>query len=235
MRSRRTYYELLHVQPDAPLEIIHMSYLTLMRRLRMHPDLGGDHRNATLINEAYATLKDAALRAAYDRKLKRRAAAARGDAPAALKSAATTAAPTRPCAFCEAPHAVQSFRAAGARCDICRSPLRPAERYLKDAPARRALERIVRRMPMTFALTWSPLTEVAGLTEDISISGMQLTTGLELLVDERLKIECAFCSAVGIVRHVRVTRAKQPRWRVGVEFLTLMVKDVKGGIINVRA
>src|SRR5690606_3216066 len=56
--NRRNYYRVLHVQPDAPTEIIRMSYLTLMRRLKMHPDLGGDHRKAALINEAFATLVD---------------------------------------------------------------------------------------------------------------------------------------------------------------------------------
>ena len=48
-----------------------MSYLTLMRRLKMHPDLGGDHARAALINEAFATLVDPVRRAAYDRVLAR--------------------------------------------------------------------------------------------------------------------------------------------------------------------
>lgn len=212
-----------------------MSYLTLMRRLRMHPDLGGDHRNATMINEAYTTLKDPVQRAAYDRRLKRRTSTMRPDGTLAIKPQPPLPSPTRPCAFCEAPNAAASFRAIAARCDICHSPLRPAERYRKDATARRALQRIVRKLPMTFAPTWSPGAEVAATTGDLSISGMQFTTGLELLPDERLKIECAFCSAVAIVRHVHMMRTRNPSWRVGVEFLTLLVRDVKGGIVSVRA
>ena len=58
MDNRRNYYRILHVQPDAPTEIIKSSYRTLMQKLRMHPDLGGDQWNATLINEAYQTLMD---------------------------------------------------------------------------------------------------------------------------------------------------------------------------------
>ena len=42
MENRRNYYRILHVQPDAPTEIIKSSYRTLMQKLRMHPDLGGD-------------------------------------------------------------------------------------------------------------------------------------------------------------------------------------------------
>ena len=67
--NRRNYYRVLHVQPDAPTEIIRMSYLTLMRRLKMHPDLGGDHDLAILVNEAYAVLGDPERRAAYDREI----------------------------------------------------------------------------------------------------------------------------------------------------------------------
>jgi hypothetical protein len=41
MKNRRNYYRILHVQEDAPEEIIRTSYRTLMQRMRMHPDLGG--------------------------------------------------------------------------------------------------------------------------------------------------------------------------------------------------
>ena len=64
MENRRNLYRILHVQPDAPEEIIRSSYRTLMTKLRRHPDLGGDHFTATLINEAYAVLSDPEKRAA---------------------------------------------------------------------------------------------------------------------------------------------------------------------------
>ncbi|UCH80563.1 MAG: J domain-containing protein [Nitrospiraceae bacterium] len=68
MKNRRNYYRILQVQPDAPMEIIRASYRTLMRDLMQHPDLGGDHWNASIINEAYATLSDSVKRNEYDRK-----------------------------------------------------------------------------------------------------------------------------------------------------------------------
>ncbi len=68
MKNRRNYYRILQVQPDAPLEIIRTSYHTLMRELMQHPDLGGDHWNACIINEAYETLSDSVKRAEYDKK-----------------------------------------------------------------------------------------------------------------------------------------------------------------------
>lgn len=42
MPRRKNYYRVLHVDPDAPVEIIRSSYRTLMRRMKKHPDLGGD-------------------------------------------------------------------------------------------------------------------------------------------------------------------------------------------------
>ena len=60
------YYALLHVHPDAPVEIIRASFRTLMQVLKQHPDLGGDKERAQLINEAYSVLSDPDRRARYD-------------------------------------------------------------------------------------------------------------------------------------------------------------------------
>ena len=68
-KNRRNYYRVLHVQPDAPIEVIKASYRALMGPLRHHPDLGGDHETAALINEAYAVLTDAERRRTYDLQL----------------------------------------------------------------------------------------------------------------------------------------------------------------------
>ena len=65
--NRRNYYRVLHVQPEAPPEVIKASWRALMHTLRGHPDLGGDHATAALINEAYAVLSDPERRRAYDR------------------------------------------------------------------------------------------------------------------------------------------------------------------------
>ena len=67
--NRRNYYRILHVQPDAPLEIIRASYRAMMGPLKMHPDMGGNHEVAALINQAWEVLSDPAKRAAYDRKI----------------------------------------------------------------------------------------------------------------------------------------------------------------------
>ncbi len=67
--NRRNFYRILQVQPDASLEIIKNNYRTLLHKLRLHPDLGGENLTASYINLAYATLRNSSKRAAYDRQL----------------------------------------------------------------------------------------------------------------------------------------------------------------------
>jgi len=69
MQNRRNLYRTLQVQPDAPLEVIKSNYRTMMQKLRLHPDLGGDNANASQINHAYQVLKNTQKRANYDREL----------------------------------------------------------------------------------------------------------------------------------------------------------------------
>ncbi len=69
MQDRRNYYRVLQVQPDAPVEVIKTNYRTLLQKMRLHPDLGGDNRRASQINQAYQVLKDPLQRALYDKQL----------------------------------------------------------------------------------------------------------------------------------------------------------------------
>ena len=72
MDNRRNFYRILRVQPDASSQVIRQSYRSLMQNLRLHSDLCGEHWDASIINQAYATLRDAKKRADYDVELLRR-------------------------------------------------------------------------------------------------------------------------------------------------------------------
>ena len=105
METASDLYEILHVHPDAPVEIIRVSYRGMMQQLKLHPDLGGDHDQAILINMAYDTLRNETLRAAYDKERSvafgprmTRNAAPKATPKKALKRARKkpAAAPTRP-------------------------------------------------------------------------------------------------------------------------------------------
>lgn len=69
MRNRRNFYRILQVQPDAPAAVIKNNYRILLQKLRMHPDLGGDQTDASLVNQAWQTLRDPTRRRAYDKQL----------------------------------------------------------------------------------------------------------------------------------------------------------------------
>jgi len=69
VKNKRNYYRILFVQPDAPVEVIRASYRTLMQKLKQHPDLGGEHWNASVINEAHNVLSNKEKRRVYDRVL----------------------------------------------------------------------------------------------------------------------------------------------------------------------
>jgi hypothetical protein len=237
MENRRNYYRVLHVQPDAPVEIIRTSYRTLMQRLHMHPDLGGDHWNAQLINEAFATLSDPAKRAAYDRRMGRiveemRSAGRCWQAqPAGAELPAGTA-PTCACPFCGTVHPARETALPGSACASCGSPLYPAIKLQSEDTSRRAVDRFPRQMPLSYCLSWPAERTFDGTTEDVSISGMRFTSGLELAPEERLRIDCDFCSAVAVVRNSRAADGGNGDWQTGVEFLTLRIKQPRGSLLS---
>lgn len=65
--SRKTYYEILQVDPKASRQVIQGAYRALLKNA--HPDLGGSPAEAQAINEAYAVLTDPERRREYDREL----------------------------------------------------------------------------------------------------------------------------------------------------------------------
>lgn len=259
MQNRRNFYRILHVQPDAPVEIIRTSYRTLIQRLKMHPDLGGDHARATLINEAFATLRDREKRAAYDRKLAesresrpgvrpeteraRSRGGGTGPPESATKPAPTSPAPakrsavhrTTACAFCGESHSAQDANRPPAVCWQCESPLFPAVKLRDATSSGRALDRIPRSIAVDIRLAGSALHAFAAAIEDISISGARFTSAVELRAGQRLRLDCAFCIAVGVVRHAETEKnGRQLGWRIGVEFITLLVKQSRGAFVSTQ-
>jgi hypothetical protein len=262
MRNPRNFYVVLHVQPDAPAEIIRTSYRTLMQRLKMHPDLGGDHGAAALINEAFATLRDPGKRAAYDRWLAGAAQAAESPADtapprperAAEAAAATagkrtpagkTAVPARSagggastrraCAFCGETHSLAGPRQTAAVCWRCDSPLFHCGRQARGTGSGRALDRMPRNIAVNVRPSGRQAPAFAVTTEDISINGARFLSAFELAAGQIVKLDGAFCTAVGVVRHAQVEpESRPPRWCIGVEFLTLQIKQPRGAFVSTQ-
>lgn len=68
MISPRDYYQVLQISPKADPAIVKAAYYTHLKTLKKHPDLGGDHEVASLLNEAYEILGDAQRRREYDQQ-----------------------------------------------------------------------------------------------------------------------------------------------------------------------
>lgn len=66
-----TYYDLLEIAPNAPADDVRRAYHRAVRRY--HPDVNPSPdaaQRTALLNDAWATLRDPAARAAYDRSIR---------------------------------------------------------------------------------------------------------------------------------------------------------------------
>ena len=239
--ERRNLYRILHVQPEAPAEVIKAAYRALMSTLRMHPDLGGDHAVAARLNAAYATLSDPASRRAYDLSLRRPARTAAMDSRGMPESAAVPArSPAAWLADRRCPLCSQSFAArpeAQIRCSRCDSPLAaaPADDALAtqvELIGRRRNGRVVRSMP-----GWLRLHGAAGdlpvQLHDLSLTGLSLASPRPLAAGSAFRIVTTLFDAVALVVKCH---AQGSSHRVHARLLTLqLLRDSKGVFVSVKA
>lgn len=231
MKNRRNYYRVLHVQPDAPREIIRSSYRTLMQRLRMHPDLGGNDKEAAIINEAYAALTNPDNRAAYD---KTRQAPERGGASSDAGGEAVHPQPQAQskCVFCLSVHGFNQTIPTEAFCGDCRSPLRQIEHLHMEDQGRRAIVRVQKNHPITFYTRWPQLEPCSGITDDISMNGMKFRSSTPLALGQTVKLDAQILKAVASVTYSSQERSA---WAVGVQFITLCFEQSRGSFITEQA
>lgn len=245
--ERRNLYRILHVQPEAPLEVIRASYRTLMSTLRAHPDLGGDPEAAARINAAYAILTDPERRRAYDRSLKAggaRPAAAPAAAPrpaAAAPAAAAASAPLaahdpatwladRACPYCRRP--LPAAVHMDTRCAGCDSPLfrRPAfERG--ELFGRRRSPRNARPMGATLRLPGLPGDHAARL-RDLSLGGLSLWSPVPAPARSAMRVMTAGFDGVAVV--VSCQR-QDDGWLLHGELLTLQLLRSQGVFVSAKA
>jgi len=252
----RTYYNILHVLPNAPDEIIRSSYKTLMQAMKKHPDLGGDHSEASLINQAYATLSNPEKRSQYDLKLQNNAhidrkatskkapAGARSQVnPAAEISMYATAIFTKEdiCPFCKTLHGRHAIEPDSA-CRDCAAPLFRVTQKSDDAIAqenpdwKRAIERIPSDKAISFCSQRPQPSPYTGQLMDISLSGMKFSTDAAIVKNQLLKISSHLGSSVAKVVYCEKDIDKsRSRWLVGVEFLTLQFQRSRGAFISTEA
>ena len=219
-----------------------------MHKLRMHPDLGGDHEHAALMNEAFAVLSSPERRAAYDRDnescapkpsqesllLCGRVRAPVSECQPARKPAVRKPVTYRECPFCRARRA-PSPDLQDAECYRCQSPLFPVTLHQESAASKRAIERLPRRMVITCTDAHHPGVNLQMMTEDVSIRGMCIVSPHQLSPGQILRIDHSFGKAVGVVTRVTVDYSGwSPQWKVGVQFLTMQVAQRRGVFVSVE-
>lgn len=247
-KNRRNYYRLLHVQPDAPLEVIKASYRTLMQALRHHPDLGGDDWNAALINEAYAVLSTAATREAYDnerRDLEKSVGRAARTRPRLVTRRTELERPrmARPyrremilpsvCPFCKTKNRA-TRQGADEVCQGCGGPLR----QLIDLPAgelsRRAARRIEHDAAIHYRVDPSHPGSTPGQVVDLSPTGLGFVSRQRLTPGQIIKIDSATLSALAQVTRSSVGRGASV-FATGARFLTFRLRYPRGTFVSERA
>jgi curved DNA-binding protein CbpA len=231
MKKRLNYYQVLHVQPDAPLEIIRASYRTMMQKMRKHPDLGGNQGDAAAINEAYATLNNPMNRAAYDKARLKPEPNSRPLERTRLPAhrPMTT---TRRCAFCSAEHKHTQNPKTNVFCETCKSPLLLATQAQLEDSCRRSINRFSNDQPLVFFTHWLQEKACTGRTNDISLNGMKLSSNLKLAKGQIIKIDSPALKAVARVTNCR---RQDVGWGVGVQFISLYFEHSRGSFIEARA
>jgi len=243
MKNRRNYYRILHIQPDAPAAIIKASYRTQMQKLRVHPDLGGDNWNASLLNEAYQVLSNPNTRSAYDKeyfgnrenigtKVRQRA---RHGPSHTQRNPVEDHVELDPaaCPFCNTARPATSAYAEPGNCSGCDAPLEVANTLRLADSSKRAIERICHREAVTIYL--SPDGDgQCGQVRDLSPNGMQLQCSLPLRENQVIRISCNTLSASGRVTFCNRGMTGEV-FVAGVQFLTLRFHARTGTFLSVNA
>lgn len=232
MNERRNYYRVLHVQPEAPLEVIKASYRTIMHKLKHHPDLGGSHAYASLLNEAYATLSDAKRRAHYDAQLSSR----HPPAPDKAKARTTQVAPQYKihCRHCQALN-VGSVSDRPLRCATCGHSLRAQP----TKTCQRTLARLAQRGDIKCLAVKSLAGHGAAFTGkiiDISPRGVGFNSPYPLPYNQVIEIQSPLFQATARVVHCRASHSLlSTQHSVGAVFINVTFAKPQGTFISVAA
>jgi curved DNA-binding protein CbpA len=252
MNNRRNFYRILQVQPEAPVAIIKASYRILMTKLNAHPDRGGDHETAVLLNQAYAVLSDVQKRKKYDDMLYsrihegrkgsggfstfKRSGSSSGDGQNATyndwkQSRTATDNFRHNCSFCDAEFVPQLHK----YCRQCKSPLSLAKRFASrpcdEQYGRRSVPRIAKHGVLVMFPCW-PHSGLNVQLVDLSIFGLRVLTGYPAKTGEILKFDSPFFKGIGKVVSVR---ANDAQFTVHATFLTAEFVTKSGTFVAQRA
>ncbi|MFK7794892.1 MAG: DnaJ domain-containing protein [Gammaproteobacteria bacterium] len=240
MSKQKNFYQILHVQQDAPSEVIRSTYRTMMQKLKMHPDLGGNQENAALINEAYSVLMDPNARADYDASLNEvnhsTGKVVKEKARQNYYQKTTSVIKDDQCAFCQLPHSHGLHVKSDSQCSRCGSALFPATKQNFELNGNRLINRIEKQWPVSFYMGWQDARSYIAKTQDVSLNGLQVLSNTYVENGQVLKLSSHMLDAVAIVVNSRSDHTMlRKRWRLGLEFLTLRFHQAQGIFVKTDA
>ena len=236
--NRRSYYRILHIQPDAPLAVIKASYRSLMITLKNHPDLGGNHETAVLINQAYTVLSDSKKRAAYDQYLQTRDPSRSASLNASdnkthkhtWQREQHSRAHKAQCDFChtkiESPALI--------RCPKCQSPVKPIA-YKRNDRKELFGRRLVPRISKTELVTFSPgfgQPDSRAMLNDISTHGVQINTLTSAEAGQVFRIQALAFEALATVVSCRIIGLQ---YTIHAQLLSVIFDNHLGVFVSAKA
>ncbi len=226
--NRRNYYRVLHVQADAPPEVIKASYRALIGV--HHPDHGGDHQVASLLNEAYAVLSHDSRRQAYDAKRAIRPNRQTGANPQGSAGGAADIV-RHSCAFCRSPRPAVVRR--DTRCTRCHAPLASALAGKKTGAAaeRRGLPRVSKSDWGLLHISW-PGEPIDVRMRDLSLDGISLYTGNPLPNGTTVRI---VADVADVVADVVSCRRVDKIFTLHAQLVTAIFTTPTGGFVSTSA
>jgi hypothetical protein len=233
-KNRRNYYRILYVQPEAPAAVIKASYRTLMATLRQHPDLGGDHAQAALLNEAWAVLGDPDRRRAYDlARLPawRRARRGAADGPAAAEHDPGMEVLEAVCPFCRLP--LPAVVLVDTRC-ACGAPLAtpPLAGADRGEPQGRRIAPRMAREDRALAYVQPQATAQPVRMRDLSAAGVGFVIATPIAVGRTIRI---VAPGFDVVATVVSCRPHSRLHAVHARILTALYTATRGVFVSTRA
>lgn len=220
----------------------------MMKKLAQHPDLGGEHWNSALINEAKAVLTDPAKRVAYDHELmeiydlsklsgfcqgqqRYDQTGERVSPPEQYKPIIKSY-----CLFCKNPYRGDYHILPDTICPQCKSPLYPVKKMNTGESSQRAVARIEKQQEIGFFIYWPPQKRYLGQIQDLSPNGLLFLTDQQLSRDQIIKIDSKVLSATARVASCRKQGpGLKMGYGIGVEFVTLQFQRSQGTFVSMKA
>ncbi|MCP4409524.1 MAG: J domain-containing protein [Gammaproteobacteria bacterium] len=226
------------------MEIIKSSYRTLMLKLRQHPDLGGGHWNAALINEAYSVLTNPSKRVEYDRLMhlhpdwhhskrhRKNQPRHKGPSPSPVPGNVSKIKKNQ-CPFCATVYSVRLKTEPQAECSVCHSPLFEVRHLERERKSNRTIGRVEQYGLIAFYTHWPQSQADRGTIHDLSPYGIQFTTTKTLHKGQVIKLSTDAMHAISrIACCIPCSGGARHPFRIGAEFITLRFNHATGTFVS---